>query len=29
MNVHKNVKCIALAVPQIIAIGVLVGGWEP
>ena len=25
----ENVKCIALAVPEIIAIGVLVGGVNP
>jgi len=29
MNVHiENLKCLALAVPEIIAIGVLVGGCE-
>jgi len=25
----ENLKCVALAVPEIIAIGVLVGGCEP
>jgi len=25
----ENLKCVALAIPEIIAIGVLVGGCEP
>jgi len=29
MNVHENLKCVALAILEIIAIGVLVGGCEP
>ena len=28
-NVHRNLKCIALAVPEIIAIGVLFGVVNP
>jgi len=29
MNVQRNLKCVALAVPVIIAIGVLVGIVDP